>query len=461
MQPLPSFRTASQRLATVLFIVCFAAITVLPADAQSRRGGISLIRDAEIEALLADYTLPLMRAAGLKKGSVSINIVNDEAFNAFVSGSGLYIHTGLLLQAETPNEVIGVIAHEIGHIVGGHQIRLRERIDQMARLAKVGALLGVGIGVAGAATGNSQVGSAGFGIAGGSANIAMRDILRYKRDEEQTADRTAVRLLEATKQSGRGMLETFRRFARASNILAGRIDPYVQSHPTPNDRIARLQTVIEQSPYFGRTDSAALQLRHDMARAKIAAYVGGSRYAQALLNDPELNPTAALYGRAIVTHLYGSPAKAIPLIDQVLNVQPDNAYVHEMKGEIYLRSGNAKAAVAPFRRAASLDKTGAGYIQIELGHALLESGGDANAQEAATNLRKGLLKDDTALRGFQYLARAEAALGNEAGALLASAEFAVRTEKKGQAREYAKRAQQFYKRGSPGWLRAQDIIEAR
>ncbi len=458
---LSSFRTAPQRPLAALLLSFYVLVCVLPNQAHAQRGGISLIRDAEIEALLADYTVPLMRAAGLKTGSVTINIVNDESFNAFVSGSGLFVNTGLLLQAETPNEVIGVIAHELGHIVGGHQIRLRERMEQAARLAKVGALLGVGIGVAGAATGNAQIGSAGIGIAGGSANVAMRDILRYKRDEEQTADRTAVRLLEATQQSGRGMLETFRRFARASNILAGRIDPYVQSHPTPNDRIARLQTVIEQSPYFGRADSAALRLRHDMARAKIAAYVGGSRYAQALLKNPKLHPTAALYGRAIVTYLYGSPARAIPLVDEVLKAQPNNAYVHEMKGEIYLRSGNAKAAVAPFRRAVQLDRTGAGFIQIELGHALLESGGNANAAEAATHLRKGLLKDDTALRGYQYLARAEAALGNEAGALLASAEYAMRTEKKGQAREYAKRAQQLTKRGSPAWLRAQDIIEVR
>ena len=254
------------------------------------------------------------------------------------------------------------------------------------------------------------------------------------------------------------MLSTFRRLAQQTSILAGRIDPYMLSHPTANERIARLRAVVEESPHYAKRDSASLQLRHDMARAKIAAYVGGSRYAQSVLQGSELQEQAKQYGRAIVTFLYSSPKRALPLIDKLASAMPSNAYVHEMKGEILLRSGQAGAAVAPFRQAVALDKRGTGFLRVELGHALLESG---NAREAAEELQKGLRRDPSAVEGFRHLARARAEIGDEAGALLATAEYAIGTGKREEARDYARRAQAGYKRGSPGWLRAQDIVEVR
>ncbi len=432
--------------------------SLLPQTAQAQRRGISLIRDAEIEALVRDYARPLMKAAGLREGSVRFQIVNDGGFNAFVSGRGLYMNTGLLLQAEDPNEVIGVIAHELGHIIGGHQVRLRERIDNASRIARWTTLLGIGLGAAGAASGNSQVGSAGFGIAASSGNFAMRDVLRYQRNEETSADRVAVKLLKATKQSGKGMLNTFKRLARNTNVLSGRIDPYLRSHPTPNQRITNLRSIVQSSPYFNRQSSNSLRKRQDMVRAKIAAYIGGSRYARAVLADKNLHPDARLYGRAILAHLYGSPKKAIPLIIKLLKTNAKNAYIHEMMGEIMLRSGKASLAANAFRKALKYDRTKSGFIRIELGHALVESGNRKNLDEAIIQLNKGLARDRTAIAGYQYLAIAYGRKGETSKALLASADYALRTGKRDQAKEYAQRAQLKFKRGSPGWLRAQDII---
>lgn len=450
---------ASIFLAWVLTLATLA--TLLPASADAQRRQLSFIRDAEIEALVADYAAPLMRAAGLRKGSVGFYIVNDNSFNAFVSGSGMFLHTGLLLSAEDPNEVIGVVAHELGHIVGGHQIRLRERIENASRIAKWTSLLGLGIGAAGAISGSSDVGSAGFGIAASSGGFALRDVLRYQREEEAAADRTAVKLLNRTKQSSKGMLDTFKRLARNTNILSGRIDPYLRSHPTPNERIAALRTSVRKSPFFNRKSGGNQKKRHDMVRAKIAAYVGGSRYASSVLADKKLHPDARLYGQAILAHLYGSPKRALPMIDKLLARNPKNAYVHEMKGEILLRSGKAAQAVGPFRRAVQYDKTGAGFLRVELGHALLESGSKKNLNEAIVQLRKGVARDPTAIRGYQYLAIAYGRKGDTPRALLASADFAIRTGKKDQAKEYARRAQLKFKRGTPGWLRAEDIINVR
>ncbi|MEM8751119.1 MAG: M48 family metalloprotease [Pseudomonadota bacterium] len=450
-------------IARALIVTCLCALftvsSVAPVQAQGR--GLSLVRDAEIEALVNDYARPLMRAAGMRPGSVAFYLVNDSSFNAFVSGRGMFLNTGLLLQSETPEEVIGVIAHELGHLIGAHQIRLRERIDDARRLARISTLLGIGLGAAGAASGSNSVASAGLGVASAGNSIGLREVLRYQRGEETSADRTAVTLLEKTKQSGRGMLVTFQRLSRQLGGLAGRVNPYAISHPLPNERIAGLRDAITRSPYYERKSPASLQLRHDMMRAKIAAYTGGSRYAQALLQGKDLQPVARLYGRAIVSHLYGSPRDATALIDRLIKQMPKNAYVHEMRGEIFLRSGNANAAVSSFRRAVQLDKTRAGFINVELGHALVSTGKQSNMKEAVAVLNKGLARDPSAVAGYQYLAIAYGALGQEARALLATAELNARTGRKRQARDFATRAQRSFKRGSPPWLRAQDIITQR
>ena len=431
-------------------------IFALPAEAQRR--GLSLVRDAEIEALVREYARPLMKAANLRPGSVRFNIVNDNSFNAFVSGTSMFINTGLLLRSETPGEAIGVIAHELGHIVGGHQIRLRQRIEDATRIARWSTLLGVGLGAAGAIAGSGDVSRAGLGLAAGGSTIARRSLLQYQRSEESAADRTALTLLNKTKQSGAGMLATFKKMGQDLALVGRQIDPYAVSHPLPSKRLATLGEKVRKSRHFGKKASRSQRERHDMVRAKIAAYTGGDRYARSVLQARSLSPNAQLYGRAIVTYLYGSPRNALPQITALIKRLPKNAYVHEMRGEILLRSGQAAAAAKSFKKAVSLDKTRAGFIRIELGHALLESGGKKSAKFAINELRKGLRRDPTAVAGYQHLARAHALLGNEASALLASAEFSVRTGQKRQARQFAKRAQAGFKRGSPGWLRAGDII---
>ena len=444
-----------------MMMVATFVVLAMPTASSAQSPRLSLVRDAEIEALVKDYARPLMRAAGLRNGSVKFYIVNNNNFNAFVSGSGMFIHTGLLLQAENPNEVIGVIAHELGHIIGGHQIGLRQRIERASKIARITALLGAGIGVAGAASGNSDVGRAGLSLATSGGRFGLRDLLKYRRGEETNADDTAVRLLHKTKQSGKGMLSTFRRLARATSIVSGRIDPYLQSHPSPNRRIEALRSAVEKSPYYNRQSSKNLRLRHDLVRAKIAAYTGANRYARAVLGDRKLHPLAREYGRAIVSHLYGSPRKAIPQIERLAKKLPKSAYIQEMKGEILLRSGKASKAVAPFRNALKLDRTKAGFIRVELGHALLESGNRKNLKEAVVQLRKGLARDPTAIAGHQYLAIAYGRLGQRSQALLSSAEFALRRGKKNEAKNFANRAQKGFKRGQPGWLRAQDIISLK
>src|SRR5690606_19965683 len=177
-------------------------------------------------------------------------LVNDSSFNAFVAGRRIFIHTGALLLAETPNEIIGVLAHEIGHLAGGHQHRLREQLARAQTMAVVAAILGVGVGVAGAASDTAGLAQAGTGFMMGGAEMARRSLLGYQRTEEVTADRSAIEYLNKTKQSGRGMLKTFERMGRDLALSGVNVDPYQVSHPMPRDRIANLQELVHKSPYF-------------------------------------------------------------------------------------------------------------------------------------------------------------------------------------------------------------------
>ncbi|MFZ1813031.1 MAG: M48 family metalloprotease [Rhizobiaceae bacterium] len=422
--------------------------------AQAQRSGPNLVRDAEIEALLRDYTLPIFRAAGLGKGAIDIYIVNDNSFNAFVTGRRMFVNTGALKIAENPNEIIGVLAHETGHIVGGHQNRLRDRLDKANILAVLAMLAGAGAIVAGGDAGNA----AGQALALGGQSAILRDLLAYRRSEEASADSYALKVLDQTGQSAKGILKTFERFSQNLLFSGSRVDPYLQSHPLPRDRIALMETLARKSPNFERKDDPVLQLRHDMARAKIAAYTGESGELQSMFrNDPQGAP--ARYGLAISMFLRGNAARAVPILDGLIKEQPNNPYLHEMRGEVLLRSGNAKAAVPSFQKAISMDRYKTGLMRVELGHALLETREPGNLSKAVAEIKAGVARDPTSPRGYGLLARAYAQMNEETLARAAAAQEAFFSFQIKDAKRLAKIAQPNLKNGSPEWLRMQDIIE--
>ncbi len=451
---------ANKFLSLVLSVLLsFALVFQSPSGASAaKRKGLSLIRDAEIEALLHRYATPLFKAAGLRSGAVDIVIVNDPQFNAFVVGRRMFINTGALLEAETPNEIIGVIAHEIGHIVGGHQERMAAQLESAKFITGFATLLGAGVMAAGAASGNRSLTQAGGGIIFGGPTLAIRGLLAYQRGEESAADRAALKFLRRTGQSGAGLLNTFSRFAERLSLQSGRINPYMQSHPMPKERIIALRSAVTKDKYYKRKDKPSLKERHDLVRAKIAAYTGSRRHLAALIRSKNFSPLARKYGEAIGLHLFGSPKYAIPKINALIKQRPRNAYFHEMKGEILLRAGKPASAIAPFQRAVKLDRGRSGFLRVELGHALLESGKKRNLKPAIVQLRKGLTRDPSVILGHRYLAEAYQQSGNTPMALLSSAEESFWSGNIKYAKNFANRAQLKLKRGSPGWLRAQDII---
>ncbi len=435
-------------------IVCLLAGVAGFASGASAQGKLPLIRDAEIEALLKDYTAPLFSAAGFGKGAVDVYIVNDERFNAFVTERRMFINTGTLKKAKTPNEVIGVLAHETGHILGGHALRFRDRVNQANVIGALAMLAGMGA----AATGGEGGAAAGRALAMGTQSALMRDLLAYRRSEEASADNAGVTLLDKTGQSAKGMLTTFENMNRDILFTSSRIDPYIQSHPMPRDRIELLEVIARKSPNFDKKDPPALQLRHDMARAKIIAYEGnGGELANVFRDNPQ--GPAARYGLAIALFLRGSSDEAAPIIEALLKEQPKNAYLYEIKGEMLMLSGKAREAAAAYGKAIELDKYKSGLLRAQLGHALLETRDPALLDKAVTEIKAGLARDRSNASGHGLLARAYAARGEPDMARAAAAEEAYYKMQLKDAKRLAKLAQPKLKQGSPEWLRMQDILD--
>ncbi len=438
------------KFSLLIFAVLAFVINPFITSAQAQRS-LPLVRDAEIEGLIQDYTVPIFKAAGLRQRGVEVFLLNKNEFNAFVTGTRMFINTGAIMQAETPNEIIGVFAHETGHIVGGHLTRLRDRLEKAQILSVLGLLAGAGA----AAAGSSQGGAA---IIAGSQGVAQRSLLAYQREEEITADRTGVTLLNKTGQSGRGMLKTFDRLGKNPLFSSGRLDPYAISHPVPRERIALLKTVVEKSPSYNEKDSDSLQLRHNLARAKIAAYAGGAGLVRNIFGK-RLNGIPGTYGIAISHFLNGVPRRGLPMIDKLIKKMPSYPYFHEMKGEMLLRSGKAAKAAESFKKAVALDKRQNGLLRIQLGHALLETNNKKNLKAAIKTLKQGIGRDPYSSAGYGYLARAYGASGQQNLALAATAEARFLQGNLRDAKQFALRAQPNIKKGSPQWLKLQDIIE--
>lgn len=449
------------RRGVAAFALAAAAVVALPAPSAEAQG-IPLIRDTEIENLLNDYARPLFRAAGLGTGRVAMRIVRSDSFNAFVvDGRNVFVHTGTLTQAETPNEVIGVIAHEAGHIAGGHMAALRARIAKDQTRALLAQILGIALVVAGGASGGNvgeNLGGAGQGVLMGGSEIVMRSLLAERRSQESAADQAGLKYLAATKQSGRGMLETFERFAQQEYISDAHKDQFARSHPVATDRLARLRELVQSSPHFGQKDPPELQLRHDLMRAKLAGYL--DRPAVVFNRYPASdNSLPARYARAIAKFFQGGRGgleSALADMESLIRERPDYPYFHEVKGDILVRSGKLAEAIAPLRKAMQGAES-PNLIRVELAGALQATGGDAGLAESVELLRRSLIEDQNP-RAYRLLATAYYKQSKlpEADAVTAQAYFLEGDLR--QAQIFAKRAQLKLKPGTPEWIKADDIL---
>ncbi|KPG00176.1 peptidase [Rhodopseudomonas sp. AAP120] len=455
---------ARAQLSRLTAVLCAAALAFapIPSHAQAPQPkGPPLLRDTEIENLLRDYTRPILRAAGLEKQNISIAIINDPTFNAFVAdGRRIFVNYGALMQSQTPNQLIGVLAHETGHLAGGHLSKLRTQLAQAQTQMIVAMLLGVGAMVAGSRSGpNSGASNIGAAAVSAPQELIRRNLLSYQRQQEENADKAAVKFLDATGQSAKGMYETFRRFTDESLFAARGADPYAQSHPMPAERVRALEELARSSPNWDKKDDAALQLRHEMMRAKTSGFMErpdtvARRYPQSNTSLP------ARYARAISTYLHGDPRSALAQIDSLIQAEPNNPYFYELRGQALLEGGRPQDAIAPLRKAVSMTR-GAPLIEMLLGQALVASNNPGTTDEAIRILKAALAREGEAPIGYSQLAMAYGRKGDYAEADLASAQAAYLRGDNKTARELASRAKTRFPVGSPGWVRADDIVAAK
>ena len=431
-----------------LFAIVLAVVVTLmhamPAFAQS------LLRDTEIEETMRDYTTPILRAAGLSPSSVDLYLVNDPSLNAFVTrGQNIFLHSGIILQSETPNQLKGVIAHEAGHIAGGHLVRR----DYGNRSAYGAILIAAGIGLAAILAGEGEAGAL---VLGGSQQFGAIEALAYSRVNESAADQYAAQYMETIGQSGQGLIDFFDRF-RAQEVLSNaRRFPYFRGHPLSSDRIDALRERVEESPHTHVKDSEDHQHRLDMAKAKLRGFLEGpqvvfSKYPPADQSKP------ARYARSVAHFKSADLRNAIREVDSLITEDPQNPYFHELKAQILYESGQREKAIEPARKALEL-KPDAPLLKVALAQSLLETSKRESVDEAIDLLKSALTVETGNSYAWYTLSRAYGELGQEALAKYAVAEQAYAVGDLQRARSFAQRAQNDLQRGDPQWRRASDII---
>ena len=423
-----------------------------PAQAQQAQAKRNFIRDAEVENTIRTFAAPLFQAAGLDPDSIRFHLLVDNSLNAFVAGGlNMFIHTGLLIRAENPNQLIGVIAHETGHIAGGHLARLNNAVGNASTEALVGMLLGAAIG---AATGRADAGAA---VMLGAQNIATRDLLAYSRSEESSADQAAMRYLETTKQSPKGLAEFFEILGDQELLVTTRQDPYVRTHPLTRDRISFVQDQAAKSPYANAAPRPEWVEMHRRMRGKLFAFLEQpfrtlTRYKE---DDSSIE---ARYARAIAYYRKPELNKALSLIDALLAERPDDPYFWELKAQMLFENARGAESLAPYRKAVDLLPDNA-LLRIELAQAQVEQDDPALLADAQKNLSLALHREPDNRTGWRLMAIAYGRDGNEGMAAYAMAEQALIEGKLVDANYHAGKAERLLPKTGEIWLRIQDIKE--
>ncbi|MEM9706469.1 MAG: M48 family metalloprotease [Pseudomonadota bacterium] len=441
----PTIATGSSVARLAICLAAFCLVVAQPARAQV------LLRDVEIERWIDDYSLPIFYAAGLPAEQINILLIGDPTPNAFAGGLNMGIHTGLLTTADTPNQIAGVIAHEAGHIAGGHTARSDEAMAAATRPLLLSLVLAAGAAAAGAP-------QASIGLLGLGQNIGLANALEFSRGQEASADQAAITYLDRVGVSSRGLIEFFGKLRNFQVITGRRVNPYLQTHPLATERMTALRKRAEESPHYAKSDTTEDIFRLNMIQAKIKGFLQEAKFT--LREYPEADQSApARYARAVAYYRSAQIDPALAEINSLLAEEPENPYFHELKGQMLFEFGRIDDSIAPHRQSVALAPDEA-LLRINLGRALIATEDKARLPEAVEILKSALaLENDNALGWFE-LARAHGGLGNLGHAHLATAESKYNGGAMGEAAQFALRAQKEFKPGQPEYRRATDIIAA-
>ena len=375
------------------------------------------IIDAELQGHLNNLAQPILLKAGVHPEALKIFIIKDDSIGAFVtSGMRLFIHTGLIMRTKTPSQLLGVLAHEIGHLAAGHLIRRREAINDSQNITAIGLVLG---SLAAATTQSGEVAAA---TAFGTQNARINSLLKFSRSQENAADQAAVNYLIATDTSPLGMLEFLKTLEKEESLLIDRRSQYATTHPHTHDRINFVKNQIDLYPDLSPRLDAQKRDRHDRIIAKLIGFL--SKPEETFQKYPRSNTAiAAKYARAIAFYREGNLAKAIIALDHLITLEKENPYFWELKGQILLEKNEREMARNAYEKAYSFSKDV--IILQQLAKVELSLNTQKSNNDALAYLEKAIRMTPGSSTTWKQLAIAQGRNGKIALAKLSLAEEAL------------------------------------
>ncbi|MBT5186525.1 MAG: M48 family metallopeptidase [Kordiimonadaceae bacterium] len=437
---------AWSRIFSIILIYSFVSANV--AQAQGR--GLSLIRDAEIEQIIRDITEPIFEAAELDKDAVKTYLLNDNTINAFVmGGQNVFINSGLLLEAEKVNQVMGVIAHETGHITGGHLSRMDAGMSQMMSYSLLGVLLGIGAMAAGSA-------DAGMALMMGGQHVGYRSLLKFTRTQESSADQAAITFLEKAGISGKGLLEFFEILGDQELVPERYQDPYASTHPMNSIRITRLQDQVAASQFVDRPTDPVLEEKFKLLQAKLFGYL--KAFHATMVKYPKKDKSSiARYARTFAYQKDHKTEEALLEINSLIEESPDNPFYYETKAQILYEDGRVIESLEPYKNAVN-NLPNSALLRMSYAQAMISSDDDQYLEEAIENLEISLRIDPINSFGWKQASIAYHRSNNAALTHYSTAQHFLMSGDLRGAMVNAQKAAQLLPKNTPRWIKAQDIL---
>ncbi len=425
------------------------------ADSSQAQSGqtLSLFRDAEIENIIASYAEPLFRVNGLDFDRFAIHLVADDSLNAFVAnGKHLFLFSGLLRRSEDPGMVIGVIAHEVGHLAAGHLTMIRGALEDASAMVVLSTLLGVGVGIMGG-------GEAGIAVAAAGQQMGTRSFTRFSRIQESAADQAALRSLESTGQSAEGLRDLMKDLAESELLLSSSSEiPWFLTHPLSTERMHTIDAHIARSAFSGATFDADEIDRHQRMIAKLTGFLLDPAATYRIYPDPGKS-IHSRYAWAIARYRERLMNEALMLVDGLIADEPDNPWFHELRGQMLYETGDVAASVPSHAQSVALAPAEP-LLRINLARSLLQLDEEAGWREAVRHLDEARVHESDMPVTWSLLGHAFEKLGDMARSRVARAEMHYMRGELRRARDLADDALDGLETGTPDWFRATDILAA-
>ena len=336
------------------------------------RSAFPIIGDPDLHRYINDLGQEVLDVAGIQFFDYRFFIVKSQQFNAFAAPSGLiFFYTELIQSMESEDELVSVIAHEIGHVAKRH-LASRMKKGTIVNIAALGAALAaIALGGGGVA---SQALLTGSLAAGQSAQ------LYFSREDEKEADLLAYHWLKELGRDPDGqrkMLQTMRRIAR---YRMGQVPQYLLTHPDPEARLDYVESLIAAEGGSDETSDQTEDFSFLRFKYRIMALVEDNASARAYctnrINDSRstaFTKTMARYGLSQIYRQENNYEQALSLLNEVISALPQQRILRIDRAIILAEQGDFEQALklldgalqenptdmyAAFHLAGVLEKTG-------------------------------------------------------------------------------------------------------